>query len=642
MMGINLLLLAVCVHAPDFPSVQESATPAPVESAYLDDARLSRRLNELVARNPQECALSTFGASRGGRDLWVLRVGSGQDVDQRPALVLIAALDGDTFSTTDVAIRVVESVLSAAQSSTDKGNLLDHHTIYLIPRANPDACASFFAPVKLAQRTTLRPIDDDRDGRADEDGPDDVNCDGRILLMRKLDPEATHLPDPAEPRLLKEPDRAKGEKPIYKTYIEGVDDDGDGEYNEDGVGGVDLNRNFPHGYAEHEPSSGPHAISEPESKALIDFFLAHPNIAVAVVYGRYDNVVKLPEAGRMDVTQRAPVSLHKDDAAIYEQISKRYKDITGIKELVKEEEAGALHGWAYAQFGVPTFACRVWTRPEQSKSAAPPEAQKAAAPPEDQKPAEQPPAKEAGQPAPSDSPLAAAPPPPTAAPTDPQAKPAEKPANSNEQPATSTEPPVKPSDKPAEKPEPADKEAVAWLAYSDTQRQGQGFMPWTPFDHPQLGPVEIGGFNPFFQTTPPPDQLDAVASKQTEFLLDLLGRFPNPVLEELKVKALSDHVFEIESAVVNDGYFPSATAMGAQTRRVRPILVTLELPLDRIVGGERLSRFGSIPGSGGREKLRWLVLGQPGDLVAVTLSSPRFGGAQQTITLPQAKPPPAP
>lgn len=167
-------------------------------------------------------------------------------------------------------------------------------------------------------------------------------------------------------------------------------------------------------------------------------------------------------------------------------------------------------------------------------------------------------------------------------------------------------------------------------------------MPWIPFDHPQLGPVEIGGFIPFFQTTPPPDQLDAVAGKQTEFLVELLGRFPRPVLEEPKVKALSAHVFEIESAVMNEGYFPTATAMGAQTRRVRPILVTLELPLERILGGERLNRFWSIPGSGGREKLRWLVLGQSGDLVAVTLSSPRFGDAQQTITLPQVKPPPAP
>ncbi|MCC7292368.1 MAG: hypothetical protein IT449_09945 [Phycisphaerales bacterium] len=635
MMGFNLLLLAVCLHAPDSPSLQEAAASSSPESAYLDEARLGRRLSEMVARNPRDCALSTYGASRGGRDLWVLRVGRGEDVDQRPALVLIAGLDGDTFSTTDVAIRVVESVMNASQPSATHGDLLDRQTIYLIPRANPDACASFFAPVKLAQRTTLRPIDDDRDGLADEDGPDDVNCDGKISLMRKLDPEATHLPDPAEPRLLKEPDRAKGQKPIYKVYTEGIDDDGDGEYNEDGVGGVDLNRNFPHGYAEHEPSSGPHTISEPESKALIDFFLAHPNIAVAVVYGRYDNIVKLPEAGRMDVTQRAPVSLHKDDAAIYEQLSKRYKEITGVKELVKDEEVGALHGWAYAQFGVPAFACRVWTRPEESRSAAP----------ESPKPAEPLPATQPEPPAAQPEPAAAQPEPaaatgapPAETPPPPSAAPTEPPVKSSDQ----TNKPADPSAKPAEKPEPADKEAVAWLAYSDTQRQGQGFMPWTPFEHPQLGPVEIGGFDPFFQTTPPPDQLDAVAAKQTEFLSDLLGRFPKPVLEELKVKALSDHVFEIESAVVNDGYLPTATAMGAQTRRVRPMLVTLELPLERIVGGERLSRFGSIPGSGGREKLRWLVLGQPGDPIAVTLTSPRFGNAQQIVTLPQGKSPAAP
>ena len=39
----------------------------------------------------------------------------------------------------------------------------------------------------------------------------------------------------------------KGEAGGWSVYWEGVDSDGDGFLNEDGVGGVELDRNFPHG-----------------------------------------------------------------------------------------------------------------------------------------------------------------------------------------------------------------------------------------------------------------------------------------------------------------------------------------------------------------------------------------------------------
>ncbi|KAB2948594.1 MAG: hypothetical protein KJ057_02505 [Phycisphaerae bacterium] len=602
-------------------------------AGYLDDAELERRLQELVVKFPDACMLTSIGKSRGGRELYCLRLGRGADVDVRPALAIVAGFDADFPVSTETAVRVAERLLNPP-ADVAGNKLVDVHTVYVLPRMNPDGWATASAMPRREHRGTLRPVDDDRDGAADEDGPDDVNCDGVITLMRVVDPEATHLPDPAEPRLLKEADRAKGEKPVYKIYTEGVDDDTDGEYNEDGPGAVDLNRNFMHAYPEHEVGAGPYPVSEPESKALIDFFLAHPRIALTVVYGRHDHVVKTPESGRNDATGRVPLALHQDDAGHYEEIGKRYRDLTGIKEVPKEDADGAFSAWCYAQLGIPTFACRVWTRPESSSTGGdakkPDDAERKE--PAKNKPEDGAATPEPGgvtQTPPSETSSKAAGTPEPAVETSASAPGAQEQAPTPESPKL---PNVEKS--PKEKVEPADKEAAAWLTYSDSLGDHGGFVPWAPFEHPTLGGVEIGGFVPLFLTTPPVAELDGIADRQAAFVFDLGTRLPKPTVQPLKITPLSDRVFEIETAIVNDGYFPTAMAMGRQNRRVRPIVVTIELPLERILAGERVVRVWSVAGSGGREKLRWIVTGEAGEAVAITFTSERYVFDQAQATLP--------
>ncbi len=64
---------------------------------------------------------------------------------------------------------------------------------------------------------------------------------------------------------------------------EGIDDDGDGRINEDGPGGYDPNRNWPADWQPNYIQFGSHEypLSLPESKSIADFALARPNIAAA-------------------------------------------------------------------------------------------------------------------------------------------------------------------------------------------------------------------------------------------------------------------------------------------------------------------------------------------------------------------------
>ncbi|WP_419769844.1 MAG: M14 family zinc carboxypeptidase [Candidatus Marinarcus sp.] len=65
--------------------------------------------------------------------------------------------------------------------------------------------------------------------------------------------------------------------------------------NADGTYGVDLNRNFPIGFVKSTITTsnvygGPEPFSEPETCALRDFVLAHPNITIALDYHSQGNV----------------------------------------------------------------------------------------------------------------------------------------------------------------------------------------------------------------------------------------------------------------------------------------------------------------------------------------------------------------
>jgi hypothetical protein len=615
---------------------------APV-GAYDDYDALSQGLSALAAEYPDACELFSIGSSRQGRELWSLRLARGDDppvparrelARDRAAIAIVAGTDGDYPVTSAVAVRIARSLLGSAEGEPG-WKLLGEHTVYVIPRVNPDAMESYFASPRVQQRLTLRPTDNDRDGIADEDGPEDLNADGLITLMRVpladrpiSDLEPTHILDPDEPRLLKKADRAKGEQPIYAVLTEGIDNDDDGAYNEDGPGGVDINSNFLHRYKEHAPEAGPHQLSEPESKALIDFFFDHPRIAAAVFYGRHDNVVEAPEVERSksekkaETPQRggrgmrfmrrrpprakAPKDVHKDDSAIYKKISERYREITGLKKVPTEPADGAAYAWAYAQYGIPSFACRVWAIP---------------APEKDPEPGGS--GGDLKMPGENDKDTKAV------TPTE------DTPRHRRRGGRGSARGKGMPGPDKGEG-ESADKEAKrqrAWLEYSDKQRGGAGFVPWAPFEHPQLGTVEIGGFAPFFDTTPPPDELDAIARKQLDFVLDLAARLPKLSLALPHVTRLSETVYEIETALLDEGYFPAGLAIAKQNRRVRPVVVRLEVPFEQILGGNRIEKIWQVPGSGGRHRLRWVVLGRPNDRITIRITSEKYGNWSQEVTL---------
>ena len=514
-----------------------------------------------------------------------------------------------------------------------------------VPRVNPDAAERYFADVRDGRRRNMRPDDLDRDGAIDEDPPNDLNGDGLITMMRVTkDPdEWDRMADEAEGRLDVEPDHDKGQRAEFTLYVEGIDDDGDGDFNEDPLGGVDLNMNFMHGYQEHADGAGPHQVSEPESLALLKFMLDHQNVAIVLVYGLQDNLSKPPD-GSGTYPSGAPKNVNSEDVGLYKFVSERFTEITGLKKVPSVKSDGTFFDWAYAQFGVPAFTTPLWTRPEPEKKEEPK------------------PEKDEEEDNPSDAPAD------DDAPTDtggddsgltPSAVGDISQETLDELRAAAEGRGMEISDEMISQLTPTmvegfarragieirrvkkasggdsaqNKEETAWLTYSDELRDGTGFVAWQPFDHPDLGEVEIGGWAPYFKTNPPAGEVRGIAEKQLEFLLDLGGRFPDVSLAEPEVTRLATGLWEIKTALVNDGYLPTGTAMAVSNRRARPYVVRLSVPMDRIVNGQRVHKVWSVAGSGGREPFRWIVRAPEGGELTITVYSEKFGEFKRQVVL---------
>lgn len=561
--------------------VEADGPPADPADGYRDQAQLAAALKKLAVLYPEHVQLEPIGQSGKGAAIWGLTLAAKAEVtpEERPALLIAAGLDGAHILGSEVALKLAERLLEAAAAGKDPKAqaLLLQHTVYVLPRINVDGQELFFQKPRRERQGNLPPLDDDRDGAADEDGPEDLNGDGVITAMRVKDPEGEWIPDENDPRLLRQADRAKGEAGMYKIYTEGIDSDGDGEINEDGADGADLNRNFPQDYLERSPGAGPHEVSEPESRALADFVVRHGNIALSITFGLHDNISGDPKVQPAWAGGPDPGTIDGRDKPYFDGLRQRLQEILKLKAGGPAAN-GAFFHWLYQQRGIFSMATPLWQRPEL------------------------PPVKES-------------------------------------EPAKEGDPAKTDKDKEREKKKYPDTDDGRWLEYSDKQRGGGGFVNWTPFNHPTLGPVEIGGFVPYFKTTPPAEAIPAIAEAQYAALLELAARFPAPRWEDLKVRQLGEGIFEVQVQLANGGFLPVLLGRGQSLRQAKPVRVRLEVPADKVLSGERQALVYDLPGSGGRRKFRWLVRGKPGESLKLSASSPATGRAAIDIPLTGEKKP---
>jgi hypothetical protein len=543
-------------------------------------------LKAWASKHPDLVDLYTVGQSLEGRDIWQVTIANkkGPKHTDRPAFFIEGGRHAGEISGIEATLYFINHVLSRYGTDAGITALVDTKTVYARPMNNPDGSTLYHLTAQTL-RSTVRPTDNDGDGLLDEDAGEDLDGDGFLRQMRRFvgKGKGSAIKDARDPkgRAMRRVAAGEGD---YELYSEGIDNDGDGRYNEDGIGGLDLHRNYPEnwrpmreetGRGQTQGGAGEYPLSEPETRAVFTFLMTHPNVAIVQ---SLDTAV--PMILRGPSTSKSEETMFPTDLELIKKFDAKGLEITGYpwagdtyftyatrgginpvtgEPAMPQPLFGHGPDFGYSYYGAVWYGNEIWNGGRFTDY-----------------------------------------------------------------------------DK--------DGRFEEWevLRWHDENRAGKpDYLPWTKFQHPALGEVEIGGFNPkFYLQNPPPDLLETWARNEAMFNLYLAQQLPQVKIVSAAAKPSSTAgVFEIELVVTNEGRMPTALEIAQRVKMVRPDTATITLAkgqtLVQPAEGEQGTRqraaieIGWL-GPGETRRVSWQVKGA-GE-ATVSIGSTR--GGLETRTLP--------
>jgi hypothetical protein len=641
---------------------------------YHMPEELNAMLQDFARANPSTAKIHELAHSAGGKNILMIEVGpeAAKALKTVPAVLVVANMEGTVPLASEAAIYLVKLIL-------EKPDVHKDLTWYVLPCGNPDAASLYFAkPLRLDPRNAT-PVNDDMDDQTDEDGVDDLDGNGIITAMRVQDPEGEWMPIPSEPRLMKKADWSKGEKGVYKLYTEGLDNDADGAFNEDGPGGIDIGITFPHLFKFFSPTSGRWSGADPSTFALIQFVSDHREIGMTFVFGSANFCLNPPRADRrseadltrlkiperfagflgadpdktytmeeviemvkpivpagMEVDESMIASFLglgavtnplQDDLKFYKELSDQYKEFLKKNNIDTErldpapDKDGSFELWSYYQLGLPSFALDFWTPPKvkeekkEGEELTPDKLEKM-----------------------TDEEFVALGEEKIGAFLKSSGAPANfKPAMVIEAVKNGKMTTKKMAEMLRQMPQPKSEEGAdpaekALLAFSDKELGGKGFVDWKPFKHPTLGEVEIGGAVPYADNTPPAGKIETLLQGQVPWVFELSQKMARIRIGRTEVKPRGAGIYQVKAWIENTGYLPYPTAMGKRNKRNLPVIVSLEGDGFKVVEGKKRSLIESVAGNG-TESVTWILCAEKPIKLTIRATTEMARGDETAVSL---------
>ncbi len=551
---------------------------------YFTNEELSSMLEEWGKQFPNLIHVGSIGTSHEGRPIWLMTLtnySTGSDAE-KPAIWIDANIHATEITGTTCALFIAYHLLNGYGTDQQITRQLDQSVYYIVPRVNPDGSAWAMAASPRYVRSGVRPYpwEEKDEGLFSQD----INGDGKILQIRVQDPNGDWKISTLDPRLMEKRAPNDNGGTYYRLFPEALIEAYDGYLIKMArpLEGLDFNRNFPFQWrAEGEQDgAGPYPNSEPETRALADFVVKHPNINFAITFHTSSRVILRPYSTKSDD------DMNTEDLWIYKKIGEIGTKITGyrcvstyhdFKYHPKEVTTGAFDDWMYDQFGIFTYTIELWDLPT-------------AAGIKDRKFI----------------------------------------------------------DWWREHPHEEDLKILQWV---DEHAASDGYMPWQPFDHPQLGKVELGGWNNMYTwRNPPLDHLEDEIKGHYPFMLSLGEMLPHLSIYDLSVDKLGTDKFHLNLVVENSGFLPTFTSQQSRTRKsTRPVRVELDLPEGAIITtGKHREELGHLEGrtnkmdlaatmtespTDNRARLEWVIQASKGTKVSVKITSERAGSIIREVIL---------
>jgi len=480
--------------------------------SYYSYAEWTQIMHDIQKKYPHLSDIQSIGKTRMGRRQYLITItakSTGKH-GQKPAMWVDGAVHGNEVNGITCSLYLMWYLLTRYDYDPYVHDLVNRCTFYILPGLNVDANISYIEYPNTAHnpREPFRPEDNDGDGLYDEDRTEDVDGDKEISVMYMEDKEGEYKLSTDKRRFVRIEDPEEEVKRFHRIGTEGFDNDGDGYINEDDIGGPDPNRNYPSGW--NLRAGNPYPMSEPCTRNAFEFMLHHPNIFAGFHYHNIGRLIMFVTPPR----KRSPQELNAEQ---YLREKQRYEEYLEQKRKTNK----------YAQ----VFDIQVREGYEDDM--------------------------------------------------DVQAKIVQMGARilKNYRPVTSGGvgqaqastydmlgaygylielwgPPVFAADE-NDDGRVSDEEYLKWI---DIELSGEGWVEPHEYNHPDLGPIWIGGTRKkHAYRTPPARYIEMEALKNAQFVMYCASQFPKVEIGETKINPVTDDLCWIEVEVKNDRLYPTSS-----------------------------------------------------------------------------------
>ncbi len=559
---------------------------------YFTTGEQAQALYAMAEAFPELLRVSSLCKTPEGRDMMLAEVTNLKtgDFSAKPAQYVDGNHHAREFVTAMVAVYYVYYLVTEYGKDPQVTKLLDESTIYVIPCVTPDGADTYLTGAEYFRSVNRAyPYEQPQPGLH----PKDMDGDGFIRQMRVKSPYGAWKESDVDPRWMvrRQPDDHDGD--YYNLYMEGEILGYDGAHIQlaPEKWGLDFNRNYPYNWlGEHgQRGAGPYPLSNPETKAVAEFILAHKNIVNAATGHTPGGIILYPPA--------KPISEQTDqfDQKLFREMSQIATEELGyggsneydinsvmLKGFLLQGSGGMFGDWLYEALGIPCLTFELWSL-----------------------------AIRAGV--------------------------------ENFWPFPGIR------GKTFDEKQQDYYLLIQWL---DKNADKGAVKPWTKCVHPQLGEIEIGGFDrKFTMQNPPLTFMMQEITRTTKFLVRHAATLPHLQLDELCVAKEAEGVYRLSVVVTNNGYLPTYGCREAKKVRKAPP-VKAEISCPGHVLGSATQQVGDLEGFSGvntgiimggglvtephnpcAKKVEWLIGGKPGDEVTVRVSGDRTGCAHAVAVL---------
>jgi murein tripeptide amidase MpaA len=546
---------------------------------YYEYQEMTDFLQDVHGAFPDLTRLESLAESDMGRQVWLLTINNPATgaPETKPGIFINQIHAGEVVAATSnlYSIWYLLDHYGTDETITD---LVDTNVWYWVPRLDMDGAEAYLTGMPAGDDPN--PTDSDGDFAFDEDPPEDVDGDGHIVQMRKVDPKGEWKVSSSDPRIMVRKARDELTGTFYTLYTEGLDNDGDGEINEDGFAtGFLSNRNYPGNWRPDAIQGGGrmYPMQEGVTLAEVEFVASHPNIAIYIQSHCCGRVIlrppttatdrEFPQTEDLELFQVAAArALHHSGwnlaTSVFEwryppgtpdrKASQVYRDKdgklrnapAGMFEEDEEEDEG-LYGfqnewrdydgdrgyfaWGssletmYNMFGIFSFADEHWAHPDYD----------------------------------GDGTI-------------------------------------------------SEKERLRW---NDEEMDGALYVDWHPFQHPTLGKVEIGGWIRTKASPPEGPLVEAESEMGNAYKMYMAGLTARlNVKSEVSATNAEAGIYQIDITVENSGYLPTAL----EQARAMGVLDETILEVDpgsnlEILFGETKLGIGHIDGNSESDTISYVV-----------------------------------